>query len=228
MNFLFTSLLSFLFTLTLFAQRPNEIIPRYLIGVESQIYFENLDAPGSTFGNYAFGLHVQKPMGRFNFGLGLQQQRFGQHEFRESTGQVTDDENLDDTWYIYQVQDRNIRFWSIPVQAQFRLPCNCVYIHTALIGSFLDRRNASVQNSYTEPRILAPETNRYFSFQDVRRASLGFQVGMGLNLHMSKQWKLTTRLMYSQYSFVDGTFQWHKYLGNSYLGLNAAIQYAIY
>lgn len=228
MKFLFTVLLSFSLLSIAFSQKTSQEVPNLVIGTEAQVYFENLDYPGSTFGNFAYGLHVQKPIGRFTFGTGLLRQQFGQHRFREFTGETALEEDGDRLLYTYQIQKRNLNFWSIPLQAQFRLPCNCVYIHTALVGNFLNRQGSAPEDTFTEQRFDDPSTNPFFSSQSIRKASLGIQLGAGLNLHMSKHWKTTVRLIYAQYSFIDDSHQRYKSLGNTYLGLNAGLQYAIY
>lgn len=216
-----------LFSFFLQAQSTKDATPRWLIGSEALLYFENLDYSGSTFGNSAYGLSLEKPIGQFSVGTGIMQEQFGRHRVMEFTGDVAPAENSDQLLYSYQVQYRKMRFWSVPVQAQYRLPCNCVYLQAAVVSNFLRDDPTLVENTYLEQRIETPD-QPFFSSSSIRKFSLGYRLGIGLNFHLSRTWKLYTRLIYSQYSFSNDSHQRYKSLGNSYLGLNVGVQHAIY
>ena len=228
MKLLTTLLLTICLCGNLLAQKNDAEIPRLLIGTEVQVYFENLDYAGSTFGNSAYGLNIQKPIGRFTIGASILSEQFGKHRFWEFTGAAYLEEDGDRLVYDYQVQDRKIRFYSLPLQIQFRLPCNCVFLQAGLVPSLLNRQASAPDPRYIDPRFDEPSSAPFFSSTSIQRISLGYQMGMGLNFHFSRHLKSTLRFLYGQYNFIDDSRQRYKTLGNSYLGLNLALQYALY
>lgn len=210
-----------------FSIQAQNTTPRWLIGTEVQLYFEDLDYQRGTLGNYGYGVHIEKPIGRISIATGLQQQQFGWHWKREFTGEFVPGEDDQADTYGYLFENHKIAVWNVPVRLQFRLPCNCVYVQAAVVNSFLRAGPNFVRDSYINYLTQAPAED-FVVFQPVPKFSVGYELGMGLNFHLSDNWKLYSRLVYAQYAFNQKDLAQFKTLGQSYLGLNLGLQYALY
>ncbi|MEL7424278.1 MAG: hypothetical protein AAFN81_14860 [Bacteroidota bacterium] len=211
-------------------QAQNEPVPRFLIGTEAQLHFADIEYPSGTLGNYGFGLHVEKPIGRMSLGVGILQQQFGWMITRQYTGKYNppgpDDDGVGT--YDYLIQERKTAFWNIPLRIQYRMPCNCVYLQGAIINSFLYTPPSYLRDDFINPMTDTPPESGALS--GPARYSIGYELGIGLNFHLSDNWKLYTRLQYTQYTFGEDMRRMdpRRAFGNSYFGLNIGLQRAFY
>ena len=203
-----------------------EPTPSWLIGTEVQLYFADLPEPRGTLG-YGYGLHVEKPLGRWSLGTGIQQQQFGWHQSRQFNGEFVPGTGDDPDTYGYWFQDRKVALLNIPLRLQYRLPCNCVYLQAAVVNSFLRTGSAFLGDGYVNYLNQAPP-EPFAAGQPLPTYSLGYELGVGLNFHLSQNWKLYTRLIYSQYAFNQIDLGLFPTLSNGFLGLNLGLQRALY
>ena len=204
----------------------TEALPRWLIGTEVQLHFADIKYPSGTMGNYGFGIHVEKPIGRLSIGTGIMQQHFGWSQIQQYTGVFNPGTNDEPGTYEYYTQDQKTAFWNIPLRIQYRMPCNCVYLQGAIINSFLYSPVSYRRDGFINPLTQAPPEGGPVS--GPAHFSVGYELGLGLNFHLSSKWKLYTRLLYTEYSFGGDARRTRKELGESYFGLNLGLQRAIY
>lgn len=215
----------FFSTILLQAQSSNPI-PRFLIGLETNAYFEDITYRKNNLGYVAIGLQIEKPIGQFSFGTALVNQRFGQQLFRQFTGEIIPTENTNVDTYGYFFQNRKLSFWNIPLRLQFRLPCNCVYLQAGLQTSI--RQLKTVEGGEYWNSDYRPPSPDIYNLNSIRKISLGYELGIGLNFHLSDRWKMSNRLTYTHYGYFKTQDEQFRELGNAFLGLNLSFQRAIY
>lgn len=222
--------LTFVFCLltTVFLQaQSTETIPRLLVGIEANAHLEDVTSRSNNLGFVGIGLSIEKPIGQFSIGTALIRQRFGPQTFRQFTGEVKPNEGLGPDIYTFRYQQKNISFWNIPLRLQYRLPCNCVYVQAGLQTSISDLKGTPGDVPYTNPSFFAPGPSPY-ALNSISKISVGYEMAIGLNFHLSENWKLNSRLTYTHYGYFKDTPEAYRRLGDTFMGLNIGLQRAIY
>ncbi len=191
------------FCIPLFSQNEQALV----VGVESSFVFYNAnnyptkDAHFSTIA----GVTVEKPWKKLSFSTGILLKNAPNHQFAVHNGEnrikIVKEEPI--TLYGYQRYDQQLRYLSIPLRIQYRLPCNCVYfqggVELDLIGNNPKLTQVSTYESQEVPVIT--ETTKQF-----KEVGYTLVFGMGFKLHQSERFRIFMRPDF-EYVFNPGTKQ---------------------
>lgn len=204
-------------------------IPRFLIGIEANTHFEDLKYRNNNLGLVGIGLQVEKPIGQFSVGTALIRQRFGPQTFREFAGEIVPEVPNAPSLYAYWYQEKHLALWNIPLRLQYRLPCNCVYVQAALQTSIHDLKKIEGKTREWNTNIPPPDLDiSHYALYKVDKISVGYELAMGINFHLSTTWKTFSRITYTHYAYFKGNKEQYRNLGDAFLGLNIGLQRAIY
>lgn len=208
------------------AQQLAEEQPRWVLGTEANFLFQDIDYSTSNFRYYGLGIQVEKPIGDFSLGTGLIQQQFGEQYFRTTSGQYRPAENGGVETFGFDRSGFQLSFINIPLRLQYRLPCNCAYVQAGLQSSFRQLKASPYGNRHEF--LTDQSTSAIYSMSNIKSFSLGYELAFGMNIHISRSFKMFGRLSYLQYGFSNDDAIKYKELGNTFMGLNIGLQYAIY
>ena len=163
---------------------------RFVVGLEGGIGVHNVQGPGLR----NLGVTFEVPWKKVSFGTGILIKDMGSMQYMNYTGysydELTDDGKI--TMYEYNRHKVNLKYLSIPLKVQVRLPCNCVYIQGGIEVDFLRPNNDQIFETTTFNQ--APEG--YEKTDIVKDVNYTFVFGVGLKLHESKRLRIFMRPEY--------------------------------
>ncbi len=116
--------------------------------------------------------------------------KFGYQTFDGGIGSMQIGEN---NATIFHYADKVLKpvYWSIPLRIQYRLPCNCVYLHGAASLDFFDTGvPEKVSSDYWTT---SPPTRTWSRRQFFRSSLRTYELGIGFKLHSSDYFRLVAR-----------------------------------
>ncbi|MEL7220938.1 MAG: hypothetical protein AAGJ93_06435, partial [Bacteroidota bacterium] len=88
--------------------------PRWLVGIESNIHFQDLDYYTSNFRYNGIGVQLEKPLGKFSIGTAIIQQGFSRQTFRVSSGLYQPPSDGSVELFGYEQEVNKLSFINIP------------------------------------------------------------------------------------------------------------------
>ncbi len=180
--------LSLLCCYSMLAQ-PNEAL--LVIGPEASLDFHNI---GESYGRPPFsslGIVVERPMGKFSLATGFVRKNYGTIRYKSFSGErhteIVKEQKV--TYYHYLDRRAELRYYSVPLRLQYRLPCNCVYVQAGLDVDFRIDKGIASQANATPRAELVERSN----VQRLKSTNLGAELALGVKLHESKQLRIFMR-----------------------------------
>ena len=211
------------FFITSFSLRAQEPLAKMVVGFETGI--ELLQSGDGIKPHPMPGLHVEYPFHKFSFGVGITRKAYPEFRYYTFTGNISSVPVAENDVTVFEYADRLIKpvYWSIPIRINFRLPCNCVYIHAATSFDFFDTGMA--EKTEMEHWYSGAPTRTYSRRQFFKSKLQTYELGVGFKLHSSDYFRLVARPSYvwSENPAPDGKGV-PAYLGS--LRMTFGIQYA--
>jgi hypothetical protein len=179
-------------TLRLDAQTP---IGKMVVGIEAGFDVQHFSRDITP--RVLPTVQVEYPVGKFSFGFGLSKKIFRDFNYPYATG-LTEQALVGEEWktfFLYEEREFDLGYWSIPVKANYRFRCNCMYLHGGVSFDFLDTRKPertvggyyraeeALPNELTREKLMKPRTRSY-------------ELGMGFKLHANDFFRLVARPTY--------------------------------
>jgi hypothetical protein len=181
--------LAILFTsTTAFAQEPiGHMVVGLEVGADLTYLGSNRNAPMPV-------LQVEYPFGKFSAGIGVGYKRFRNDVTQvDFTGRVEPviDGLKKSLGYFYEENSLTPAYWTVPLRLQYRLPCNCVYLHAGVSFDFLNEKapQTSIYPRFTRPDLDENNPTR----KGLRSALRSYELGAGFKLHSSDYFRIIMR-----------------------------------
>lgn len=142
------------------------------------------------------GVQVEYPWQKFSFGLGIARKGYRSFYYETATGQsqagLLGEKKVQ--YHLTEVRTFRPEYWSVPLRINYRLPCNCVYLHGAMSFDFLNASTSgTVTESYAYTQQPAPE---YLQEHGLKSRLRTYEIGLGFKLHSSDYFRLVARPSY--------------------------------
>ena len=138
-------------------------------------------------------LQVEYPFQKFSVGLGVSRKVYSQFGYQTFDGNISSWQIGENNATVFHYADKLIKpvYWSIPLRIQYRLPCNCVYVHGAASLDFLDAGvPEKVSSDYWST---SPPTRTWSRRQFFKSSVRTYELGIGFKLHSSDYFRLVAR-----------------------------------
>lgn len=178
----------------------------WVFGVETM--FQAFDGErNSAIGNFTWGVHVEKPVGRWSVGIGLLKGHFTPYEFDAYTDQLVVNENAKpgepDSLNVLDHLYLDLKYVAVPVRLIYRLPCNCFYFTAGIQPGFADTQKEG-EYSYTRyantpQQQLASNISEIPAGQISKHPDpfhLAYELGFGASMAFQPQWRFFVRGAY--------------------------------
>jgi hypothetical protein len=174
------------------AQQP---VGKMVVGLETG--FDGAYFNKGVYPRIIPSVQVEYPIGKFSVGVGLGKQLYRDYEFDYYTGQneelIVNEEAV--TRYYLEIKEFSMSYWTVPVKLNFRLPCNCVYLHGGVAFNFLDdhKPERSIGLAYQDETEPLSGLSREVL---VKKRTTSYEVGVGFKLQINDYVRLVGRPSY--------------------------------
>ena len=169
----------------------NEDI-RWVIGIENGMIYSRLKNPVARHLNYSYGVNLERPTRKFSYGLGLLHTSYGRKDI-SGFAPLPSDSGEPTNQYLYQSKTVRHNYLTLSPRLQYRLPCNCVYLHVAYNVDFLAWSNEEIHRERTFDLESPPEDEGEIEMKSV---NTGLEFGIGFKMHFNEQFRLFLRPTY--------------------------------
>ncbi|MEZ4918870.1 MAG: hypothetical protein R2792_07145 [Saprospiraceae bacterium] len=197
------------------AQQP---FAKFVIGLEGTFNTQQAQ-------EYTIGPQIEYPWKQFSAGIGISRKQFPWFKV-ESTDYVLRPIN----WYgektlAYEINSemKKASYWSVPVKINYRLPCNCVYVHAAAVFDFMNP-NLKSKDAYTYYSEQPKNNEEVVTQRGYRKFLRNYEVGLGFKLHANDYFRLIARPVVSWNENPDPYSPNHRY--DASIRMTLGVQYA--
>lgn len=189
----------FILSLILFSSitYAQEVPPNIIIGTEIGIDVHKFEPILSRNAQITAGVTFEYPIGKFSLGSGFLYKTYGSIYSRESNGitsqEVKDEELI--TYHHFDEQFFELRYYSIPMRIQYRLPCNCVYLQAGIhadITEFGEKTPGDHRFRTTE----LPEAFHFNRDDALKPLNVTFELAIGFKMHFNDHLRMFMRPTY--------------------------------
>ena len=177
-------LLAFFCFGTLSAQEP---IGKLVVGLEGG--FETARAQ-----NFNYGIQAEVPWKQFSFGVGIGRKHMDWVKVERSDGILKPRVIGEKKSLVYEIEhyERKAHYVSVPVKVNYRLPCNCVYIHAAAVVDVLEG-NFTEEFRYSYYQSPQPQEENPVVKVGMKNRAVHYELGMGFKIHANDYFRIIAR-----------------------------------
>jgi len=169
--------------------------PKLVFGIEGGLNYHHIKGKemGGDFA-HRYGISIEKPFGKFSVGTGFLWKDLGKSSYLEHTfkSEIRNIKEEALTFYEYRNHRVDMKYFSVPLRLQYRLPCNCMYVQGGVEVDFLKSEVDQVESTSFTLREPIPE-DRASTFKTI---NYSFVVGIGFKLHQSEHTRIFMRPEY--------------------------------
>lgn len=175
----------------------QEAQPRFVIGTEAGADFRKFNPALSRALNYTAGLTLEYPLGQFSLSTGLLYKDYGRQEFWEFAGESFQLTVEEITYTLYPTEGliSRLTYLSAPFRAQYRLPCNCIYLQAGIHADFTrfgeEAKREQLPKTYDELQTLD-----FARKGDIKPLNFTYELAVGFKLHFNDHWRMFMRPTY--------------------------------
>lgn len=175
----------------------QESQPLLIIGTEMGIDFRKFEPSMSRNLQYTVGITMEYPYQKFSIGTGLIYKVYGAFKNQIYTGysaeEVIDEELY--TFYYYEEENYDLKYYGVPLRLQYRLPCNCVYLQAGIHMDIADFTSTEKED-YQLRTIQEPADFHFDRDESIKRVNLSYELAIGFKLHFNDQLRMFMRPTY--------------------------------
>ena len=167
---------------------------KFVMGIEVAKNYYTFSGNHRIPFDFVIGYNFEYPIRKFSYGFGLQWKNYGNVQYEEYTGNSRLRRDSRGEWtplYEYRNAFFQLNYIVLSNRLEYRLPCNCVFLHVGHNTELLGWRTEKLADAYVKETGFEPYDLE--EILDLRDLNMGIEFGIGFKAHLTEMTRITMR-----------------------------------